>query len=148
MVIRTIKELFLRDLDKLKKEISLYESESNMWIIDKNISNSGGNLCFHLIGNLKHFIGSQLGNTGYIRQRELEFSSKNIPRVQLLNEIDEVIEVVSRVLDSLSDQDFDKEYPLVVFKDKMTIGFFLIHLASHLNYHLGQINYHRRLLDV
>jgi len=147
MIVTSIKSLFVRDLEKLKKEIGLYSSENNLWIVEKNISNSAGNLCYHLIGNLKHFIGSQLGNTGYVRQRDLEFSARNIPRPQLLAEVDEVIQIITVTLDRLSDEDLGKEYPIIVFKDKMTIGYFLIHLSTHLNYHLGQINYHRRLLD-
>lgn len=147
MIIDSIKSLFIRDINKLKKEIGLYSSEENLWIVENEIKNSGGNLCFHLIGNLKHFIGSVLGETGYIRQRELEFSSKNIPKEQLIKELDETIEVVVNTLNGLEDTDLEREYPIVVFKDKMNIGFFLIHLNTHLSYHLGQINYHRRLLD-
>jgi len=148
MIIETIKSLFIRDLNRLKKEINLYSIEDNLWIIDKEISNSGGNLCFHLIGNLKTFIGRELGGTGYVRQRDLEFSAKNIPVADLLSDIDETIVIIESTLNQLSDDDLRKDYPLIVFKDKMTIGYFLIHLQSHLNYHLGQINYHRRLLDV
>jgi len=147
MIIDSIKSLFDRDLKKLKREIELYSTEANLWIVDKQITNCAGNLCYHLIGNLKHFVGSQLGNTGYVRQRDLEFSRKDIPRVELLEEIDETLKIVGTTLDTLTNEDLSKEYPIVVFKEKMTIGYFLIHLATHLNYHLGQINYHRRLLD-
>jgi len=147
MIIKSIKSLFLRDLNRLKKEISLYSSEDNLWLVDKEITNSSGNLCYHLIGNLKHFIGSQLGNTGYIRQRDLEFSAKNIPIKELQEGIDQTIEIIDSTLSKLSDEDLQLDYPLIVFKDKMTVGYFLIHLNSHINYHLGQINYHRRLLD-
>jgi len=148
MIIDSIKSLFERDLKKLKKEIGLYSTEANLWIIDKEIANSGGNLCFHLIGNLNHFIGAQLGGTGFLRQRELEFSSKNIPREQLIVEIDKTIVVIQSALDGLTDDDLKSQYPILVFSHKMTVGYFLIHLTTHLSYHLGQINYHRRLLDV
>ena len=148
MIVETIKSLFLRDLTKLKKEISLYSSEANLWIVDKEIANSGGNLCYHLIGNLKTFIGRELGGTGYVRQRDLEFSAKDIPLASLLVQVDETIQIVEETLDKLPDDKLDDEYPIIVFREKMTIGYFLIHLTTHLNYHLGQINYHRRLLDV
>ncbi len=147
MIIDSLKSLFLRDLNKLKKEINLYSSEENLWKADKEIANSGGNLCYHLIGNLKYFIGSQLGNTGYVRQRDLEFSAKNIPREELVTLIDETIQIVEKALTSLSDEDLGKTFPIVVFKEEMTTGYFLIHLSTHLNYHLGQLNYHRRLLE-
>ncbi|MEM9548639.1 MAG: DinB family protein [Bacteroidota bacterium] len=147
MIISSIKSLFIRALKKLKTEIDGYSSEEKLWITDRNIANSAGNLCYHLIGNLKHFIGAQLGATGYIRRRGLEFSAKNIPKNELLDEIDEVTEIIAATLDGLTDKDLNREYPIVVFQEKMSIGYFLIHLATHLNYHLGQINYHRRLLD-
>lgn len=147
MIVESIKSLLVRDLGKLKKEISQYSNEANLWVVDREIKNSGGNLCYHLIGNLNHFIGAQLGGTGFVRQRDLEFSSNNIPKEQLLSEIDATIGIVENALSNLSDIDLDKDYPLIVFKEKMSIGFFLIHLNTHLTYHLGQINYHRRLLD-
>ncbi|MGK2861731.1 MAG: DinB family protein [Chitinophagaceae bacterium] len=147
MSVQTLKTLFLRDLNKLKQEIELYKDESNLWITDKAIANSAGNLCLHLTGNLNTYIGKELGNTGYIRNRELEFSQKNISRKELLKGIDETISIIDKVLDTIKDERLKEDYPLVVFTEKMTTGFFLVHLVTHLSYHLGQINYHRRLLD-
>lgn len=147
MLTQTLKTLFQRELNKLKQEIELYKQENKLWIIDKDIANSGGNLCLHLIGNLNTYIGKELGGTGYIRNRNLEFSQKDIPRDELLKKIDETILVVEKTLDTVTNQQLEEEYPAVVFAEKMTTGFFLIHLLAHLTYHLGQINYHRRLLD-
>ena len=147
MITHTLKTLFRRELEKLKREIELYREESNLWIIDKAIANSAGNLCLHLVGNLNTYIGKELGGTGYIRNRDLEFSQKNIPRDELLRMIDETILVVDKVLDTVTNQQLEEEYPVVVFTEKMSTGFFLVHLIAHLTYHLGQINYHRRLLD-
>ncbi|UEQ75161.1 DinB family protein [Chryseobacterium arthrosphaerae] len=148
MITESLQSLYKRDLNKLKTEIEAYQKEENIWKTDKNISNSTGNLCLHLIGNLNHFIGAQLGNTGYIRHRELEFSLKDIPQAELTEKIEATATMIDTVLSQLSDEDLKKEYPLVVFEDKMTTGYFLIHLVAHLDYHLGQINYHRRLLDI
>ncbi|MGG7470158.1 DinB family protein [Chryseobacterium arthrosphaerae] len=148
MITESLQSLYKRDLNKLKTEIEAYQKEENIWKTDKNISNSAGNLCLHLIGNLNHFIGAQLGNTGYIRHRELEFSLKDIPQAELTEKIEATGTMIDTVLSQLSDEDLKKEYPLVVFEDKMTTGYFLIHLVTHLDYHLGQINYHRRLLDI
>lgn len=147
MLLPTLTKLFERDLNKLKKEISLYQSEKALWTIDKGISNSGGNLALHLIGNLNTFIGAQFGNTGYVRQRELEFGAKDIPQHKLIQDIDSTIIAVLQGLGKLEESDLEKEYPIVVFEAPMTIGYFLVHLATHLTYHLGQINYHRRMLD-
>ena len=146
MLIETLKSLFNRDLNKLKAEIELYENENQIWLIDKNISNSAGNLCLHLIGNINTYIGAELGKTGYIRDRPLEFSLKDIPRSELISKINNTILVVNNTLDTLTENDLQAIYPQIVFEKEMTTGFFLVHLATHLAYHLGQINYHRRLL--
>lgn len=146
MLIETLKSLFDRDLNKLKLEIKSYQDESQLWAIDKNISNSAGNLCLHLIGNINTYIGAEIGKTGYIRNRELEFSLKDIPKSELISKIENTLLVVNNALDTLTETDLVTIYPLVVFEKEMTTGFFLIHLSTHLAYHLGQINYHRRLL--
>ena len=147
MMIETLHVHFKRDLLKLKTEIESYQSEENIWKISQHISNSAGNLCLHLIGNLNHFIGAITGKTGYIRNRESEFSLKDVPRTQLTEMIDNTILVIENTLNNLDEDDLKKEYPLVVFEDKMSTEFFFIHLTAHLSYHLGQINYHRRLLE-
>ncbi|WP_293906465.1 DUF1572 family protein [Sphingobacterium sp. UBA5670] len=147
MLIQTLKSLFHRDLKKLRDEISLYRQEENMWIIENCISNSAGNLCLHLIGNLQTYIGAEIGKTGYIRDRAAEFSLKDIPRSILLDKIDDTIAVVTKALDLLSEDQLEEIYPILVFEEKTTTAYFLVHLTTHLTYHLGQINYHRRLLD-
>jgi len=146
MLIETLKSLFNRDLNKLKIEIESYQNESKIWEIDKNISNSGGNLCLHLIGNINTYIGAELGKTDYIRDRPLEFSLKNIPKSELIRKIEDTLLVVNNALDTLTEADLEKIYPQIVFEKEMTTGFFLVHLSTHLGYHLGQINYHRRLV--
>jgi len=147
MVIKTLQKIFKRDLEKLKQEIASYRDESKLWEIDKSIANSAGNLCLHLVGNLNAYIGAEIGKTGYVRNRDLEFSLKNIPQVQLVKMIGDTIVVVEDGLSKLNENDLEREYPLLVFKEKTSIEYFLIHLAVHLGYHLGQVNYHRRLLD-
>lgn len=147
MLKQVLKELFRRDLAKLKQEIEAYKNEQKLWYTEKNIANSGGNLCLHLIGNLNAYIGAELGKTGYIRDRPLEFSAKDIPQQKLLQMIEDTAAVVDATLDKLTDKDLENEYPQLVFEKKTTTAYFLAHLATHLTYHLGQINYHRRLLD-
>lgn len=147
MLIPSLLFLFERDLNKLKQEIELYSKEENLWIVDKNIGNSSGNLCLHLIGNLKTYIGAELGKTGYIRQRDLEFSLKNIPREEILVSIEETKLIVKQTLETLTEEDLEKEYSQDLGYPIKTTYHLLIHLTIHLGYHLGQINYHRRLLD-
>ncbi len=148
MLIETLKTLFERDLRKLRSEIELYNSEDAIWQVEKSIPNSAGNLCLHLVGNLNGFIGATLGQTGYVRQRELEFSLKGIPKAELIRQIEDTIGVVDSTLDKLTLQDLAIDFPEPVFGGKtVTTEYMLVHLASHLGYHLGQVNYHRRLLD-
>ena len=147
MLTDTLTSLFHRDLDKLKDEINAYENEADLWTLKEGISNSAGTLCVHLIGNLNHFIGAVLGDKGYVRERDKEFSVRNVPRQEMLQQIDEVKTVIKDTLAKLTGADLQKEYGLRVFRDSMTTEFFLLHLSTYLNYHLGQINYHRRLLN-
>ena len=147
MLTETLPKLFKRDLTKLKDEIQAYKTKENIWVVTNEISNSAGNLALHLVGNLNHFIGAILGNTGYVRQRDLEFSLKDVPVTEMMEQIDGTISVVESTLSKLTESDLQKEYERNPFKDSMTTEYFLLHLSMHLAYHLGQINYHRRLLD-
>ncbi|HCY77010.1 MAG TPA: DinB superfamily protein [Ignavibacteriales bacterium] len=147
MLKESIIEILIRDLNKLKDEISLYKDETSLWIIKNEINNSAGNLCLHLIGNLNHFIGALLGNTGYVRNRENEFSAKNILRTELYMEIDRTNDVISNSLLNLSKEDFEKDFPSEKHGKIVKTDYMLLHLITHFNYHLGQINYHRRLIN-
>jgi len=147
MLTDTLIRLFTRDLNQLKTEIGLYKEERNLWVLKKEISNTGGNLSLHIVGNLNHFIGAQLGNTNYIRQRSLEFSLKEVPKKEILLQIDETLGIVKNTLKAVSSENLKKNYPIEVFGHPMSTEYFLVHLSTHLTYHLGQINYHRRLLD-
>ena len=146
-MIETLTKLFLRDLEKLKTEITSFKDEKNIWKISGDIKNSAGNLCLHLCGNLQHFIGAVIGNSGFVRNRDAEFSRIDVPISELVTEIELTIKVVENTLKNLPEGILEKTYPINVFGYEMTTGFFLTHLTTHLNYHLGQINYHRRLLD-
>ena len=147
MLKENLTTIFERDLNKLVEEISLYKDEDSLWIIKGGISNSAGNLCLHLVGNLNHFIGATLGNTGYVRHREDEFSLKNIPRQDLITNIENCVLIVKTTLQKLTADDLEKEFAQQVFEKSINTEMMLMHLATHLTYHLGQINYHRRLID-
>jgi hypothetical protein len=139
--------LFTRDLNKLKDELNLYSAESNIWKVEPNISNSAGNLTLHLIGNLNHFVGAVLGKTNYVRNRDLEFSQKDVPRAAMTGDIDKTIEMLTAVLSKVSNEDLDLDVVFTTPDKPDNAGKFLLGLTAHLAYHLGQINYHRRLLD-
>ncbi|MGD1007643.1 MAG: DUF1572 family protein, partial [Ignavibacteriaceae bacterium] len=126
----SIVEIFGRDLNKLRIEISSYTDETKLWTVEKNIKNSGGNLCLHLIGNLKQFIGSALGKKPYERNRDAEFGLNNISKKELLKEINGTMELVAETINSLKEDDFIKIYPVDVFNKPMTTEFFLISLIA------------------
>src|SRR6187549_746539 len=115
MLKETLTEIFERDLQKLIGEINLYKDENNLWLVKEGISNSAGNLCLHLSGNLNHFIGATLGNTGYVRHRDDEFSLKNIPRGELLLNMENCIRMVKDTLKNLPGEELEKDFPLEVF---------------------------------
>ena len=147
-MIQSLTTIFERDLNKLIKEVNTYQNESVLWSFEESISNSAGNLVLHICGNLQHFIGAVLGNSGYIREREQEFARKDVSIEDMLKEIETTIEIVRSTLLKLDVNSLTSNYPINVFKKEMTTEFFLLHLTTHLSYHLGQINYHRRLLDI
>lgn len=147
MIIDTLKTLFNRDLKRLIIEIELYNNEADIWKINGQINNSAGHLCLHLVGNLNTYIGKELGHTGYVRNRELEFSSEPVPRPELIQSIKNTIVMIHGVLDNFDKNLLEAEYPILVFDHKTSTEFMLVHLSTHLAYHLGQINYHRRLIE-
>lgn len=146
MIKKTITELFERDLQKLKTEISLFVDEYDLWVTRGEIVNSGGNLCLHLLGNLNHFIGATLGNTGYMRHREDEFNLKNVLRQDLITNIDNCTLIVTETLNKLPEETLTKDFPLEKHGATVSTMHMLMHLYAHLSYHIGQINYLRRSL--
>ena len=146
MQIQTLQQLYNFEIENLTKEISLYSTNENLWITKENISNSGGNLVLHIIGNLNHFIGATLLQTNYVRNREAEFSDKNISKDILLQQLKNAQEIVNQAFEKMTEEDLQKTFPFD-FMGVNTTGFYLTRFLCHLSYHLGQINYHRRLLD-
>ncbi|MBV9214936.1 MAG: DinB family protein [Acidobacteria bacterium] len=139
-------EIYERDLEKLKAQIEAYPDEDSLWKTDGQILNSAGNLCLHLNGNLQHFFGAVIGGTGYQRDRDLEFKDTRVSREKLLAGIVAARESVVETLMKMTPVDYEKTYPIEVYGKPMTTGFFFVTLSSHFNWHLGQIDYHRRLL--
>jgi hypothetical protein len=146
-MLATFTSLFERDLNKLTEEINLYKSEDDLWKIKEGISNSGGNLALHLVGNLNHFIGATLGNTGYMRERDKEFSLKNIPRKTLVEKINNISIIIKNTLPTLSPEILERDFPVKINNETFSTEYMLVYLLIHLSYHLGQVNYHRRLIS-
>jgi hypothetical protein len=146
MTTEVLRGIFERDLGKLREEILAYPGEEEVWAVALGIANSGGTLALHLTGNLRHFVGAVLGGTGYERDRDAEFSRRGVPRAEIVAEIDETIREVGRTLAGLDEPTLRGTYPIPYNDSRPTVEYMLVHLLSHLDYHLGQVNYHRRLI--
>ena len=145
-VIESLLQLYDRDLQKLEAEIKAYPDEALLWKPIPGTINPGGNLALHLCGNLQNYFGAVLGNSWDKRNPPLEFSAKDVPLSEIIKEIQAAKAAVKKVLLETKDEDFQKIYPEVIFEKPMTKIFFFLHLYGHLNYHLGQINYHSRIV--
>ncbi len=146
MFLEEINQIIFRELQGLRRELEAYSNEADIWKTPVGIANSAGTLALHLIGNLRHYIGAQLGNSGYVRNREAEFSLRNVPRTEILTQIDAAIAEVNTALSGLPPKKLETEYPLEIAGVYMQTRDWLLHLISHLAYHLGQVDYHRRLV--
>lgn len=148
MLNETFIQIYEMDLRKVINEVNLYETEADLWKLADGITNSGGNLALHLIGNINHFFGAVLGGTGYVRERDLEFADKNVSREKIVEGLENAVEVMKNALGNLADEDFQNVYP-ADFRDETQKTITVVtYMLSHLNFHLGQINYHRRLLQI
>lgn len=148
MQLSTLIHQFDKALARLHTEISSYPDDASIWKLEGEILNSAGTLCLHLNGNLNHFIGAAIGETGYVRDRPAEFGDRDVPKAELLAQTDATRIMLRKTLDKLEEPDLDQPYPQIhsMYKEGQSVGFILLHLLGHLNYHLGQVNYHRRLI--
>jgi hypothetical protein len=140
-----LRRLLIRDLEAVRRELRAFPDEGLIWAHPPGAPNSAGTLALHLCGNLQHFVGAQLGATGYVRDRDAEFSDRDVPLAELERRIDQTQAAVEVTL-ALGVIDLDAEYPLEVAGVRLSTRTFLLHLTSHLAYHLGQIDYHRRIV--
>ncbi len=138
--------VFLRDLAALRREVELYPDEAGLWAKPPGVPNAAGNLVMHLVGNLRHFIGAQMGASGYVRDREREFGAAGVPRAELLAEIDACIRELDATLSSLPDARLLQIAPNAPQGITVTASLLLLHLSAHFGYHLGQVDYHRRMV--
>jgi uncharacterized damage-inducible protein DinB len=145
-LLESLRFLLLRDLRSLDQQVAAYPDDESLWITAPGISNSAGNLVLHLTGNLRHFFGATFGDTGYMRDRAAEFATKSLSREGLRREIAAAIDDVETSLGRIDESQLDRAYPLAIAERQVRTADFLAHLAVHLTYHLGQIDYHRRLL--
>lgn len=141
-----IARLLVRELEGFERELTLFADESQLWRTAPGVTNSAGNLALHVCGNLQHFIGQCLGATGYVRDRDAEFSRRDLPRALVIAELRKTAAVVHRTLSAVTDEQLSQPFPEPVGGVTMGTGLFLTHLVSHLGFHLGQAGYLRRML--
>lgn len=146
MLATELAELYARDLARLLQELRAFPDTASLWQTAPGVTNAAGTLALHLEGNLREYVGRQLGHIAYTRQRPLEFSTRDVAQADLIARLEAVHEMVPRVVGSLSHGQLDATYPEQVYGKPLTTRQFLIHLEGHLNYHLGQIDYLRRFV--
>jgi hypothetical protein len=136
-----------RDIRKLIEEVNLFSNEEDLWKTQGSVKNSGGNLALHIIGGLNYLIGTTLARTGYVRDRDQEFIRKDVARKDLVARLEELIPMINQTLNALTAEQMEAEYPIFFDKPKTSVSYVLVQLLAHLNYHLGQVNYLRRIFD-
>jgi uncharacterized damage-inducible protein DinB len=146
MLLSYLSTIFTRDLRALSREILTYPDDETLWSTPTGVTNSGGNLVLHLTGNLRHFIGAKLGASTFRRDREAEFSQRGLSREELAAQVEETIAAIAETLPQLTSEQLAADFPEPVGRQTLRAEEFLIHLATHLTYHLGQIDYHRRIV--
>jgi uncharacterized damage-inducible protein DinB len=138
--------LLARELDTLIREVELLPDEASLWKTMTGVSNSCGTLALHCAGNLQHYVGAVLGGSGYVRDRAREFSQRTGTRAEVAAELRRARQAVSETLAALPVAVLDAEFPEAVGGVKLPTRLFLLHLAVHLGFHVGQADYLRRVL--
>jgi len=141
-----IKTVMLRELRALEREIAAYPDDASVWKTPPGISNSTGNLALHMAGNLRHFIGHVLAGSDYVRDRNAEFAARDLTRDELNAVVSQAISDLESAFDNITEAQLDSEFPLPIMDHRFRTQDFLMHLAVHLSYHLGQVDYHRRII--
>ena len=136
-----------RDIRKLIEEVNLFKNEEDLWKTHGSVKNSGGNLVLHIIGGTNYLIGTILSNTGYVRDRDQEFSRKGVSRKDLVMQLEQLIPMISNTLNSIGKEQIEAAYPIDFDGARRSNSYVLLQLLLHLNYHLGQVNYLRRTLE-
>lgn len=147
MLNNILANFYERDILKLIEEIKLFKEEENLWKTKGSIKNSAGNLVLHIIGGSNYLIGTTLAKTGYVRNRDLEFSQRGVERKILVAQLEDLIVLIKKTINDFSREDMEAEYPLIFDGAKRSNSYLLVQLLAHLNYHLGQVNYLRRVLE-
>jgi Protein of unknown function (DUF664) len=135
-----------RDLRALRREIEAYPDERQLWQPAPGLPNCGGTLALHLAGNLQHYIGARWGGTGYVRDRDAEFARREVPREELIAEVERARVAVAAGLARMPAVALSVDYPEIIGRSRVRTDEYLVHLCTHFAYHLGQLDSHRRIV--
>jgi uncharacterized damage-inducible protein DinB len=141
-----VARILIRELEGFTREVQMFPDDVGVWNTAPAVTNSAGNLALHVAGNLQYYIGTILGSTGYIRNRDAEFGRRSGSRAEIVAELDAAIRVVREVLPGMSEERLEAEFPEPIMGMKVRTGPFLLHLCVHAGFHLGQAGYLRRLV--
>jgi hypothetical protein len=144
MLLENLQTIYLREVTTLQREIELYPDEESVWKELPGLPNSAGNLILHVAGSLQHFFGATLGNTLYVRDREAEFTKRDIPRSKLKKELEAARAGIKAGFAKLTEARLGQPFPVKFSDAELSTQLTLLQFLSHLAYHLGQIDYHRR----
>ena len=146
MILPSVIAILDRDLRALRREIEAYPDEDSLWLQPAGVPNSAGTLALHLAGNVQHYLGARLGGTGYVRDRPAEFARRNVPRSEIVQQIEAARTSLAAITSRLGESDLTQDFPEVIGNLRIQTGEYLVHLVSHFTFHLGQIDYHRRIV--
>jgi len=144
--IEHIHHIMVRELRGMKNELLAYEDEGDIRRSVPGLPNTAGTIALHVAGNLQHFVGAQLGKSGYVRDRDAEFGRREVSVAEIVDELDKTIAALDATFARLEEKAMDRPFPQEIAGVRPTVGEFLVHLVAHLAYHLGQIDYHRRCI--
>jgi hypothetical protein len=147
MLNNVLANFYERDIRRLIEEVNLFREEEDLWRTQGSVKNSSGNLVLHIIGGLNYLIGATLAQTGYVRDRNQEFIRKGVERKVLVAQLEELIPMIRETVNAFTPEQMEAEYPLIFDNAKVSVSYILVQLLGHLNYHLGQVNYLRRVLE-
>jgi uncharacterized damage-inducible protein DinB len=140
----SIAAILARDLDAFRRSLAAYPDDASVWRPAGGLPNSAGTLALHVVGNLRHFVGAVLGGSGYVRRREEEFTAAGLPRAELDALLARTTEEVRAALARLDPTVLGRDFPSPPGGLRVATGDFLVHLCTHLAFHLGQADAHRR----
>ena len=136
----------VRELQTFIREIESFPSDDSLWHTRRGVTNSAGNLALHICGNLQDFVGRVLGGTSYVRNRELEFGQREGTRASIVANLNSTIDMIKATLPEVTDETMAADFPMQLAGKTLNTATFLVHLAAHLAFHLGQTGYLRRII--